>query len=83
MWVLGDADHILLVHIEGSLQLASGGGEAVEDEVLPNAVDPFSSWRECAADEITSCSLSRGERSHNLTLGKNHDQTSLDNKIGG
>ena len=44
MWVLGDADHILLVHIEGSLQLASGGGEAVEDEVLPNAVDPFSSW---------------------------------------
>ena len=44
MWVLGDADHILLVYIEGSLQLASGGGEAVEDEVLPNAVDPFSSW---------------------------------------
>ena len=83
MWVLGDADHILLVHIEGSLQLASGGGEAVEDEVLPNAVDPFSSWWECAADEITSCSLSRGERSHNLTLGKNHSQMSLDNKIGG
>ena len=83
MWVLGDADHILLVHIEGSLQLASGGGETVKDEVLPNAVDPFSSWGECAADEITSCSLSRGERSHNLTLGKNHSQMSLNNKIVG
>ena len=41
MRVLGDADHILLVHIEGPLQLARGRGEAVEDEVLPHAVDPL------------------------------------------
>ena len=68
MWVLGDADHILLVHIEGPLQLAGGGGEAVEDEVLPHAVDPLSSWGQSAADEVSPCSLSRGERSHDLTL---------------
>ena len=70
MWVLGDADHILLVHIEGPLQLVSGGGEAVEDKVLTHAVDPLTPWRESATDEVAPCSLSRGERSHNLTLGK-------------
>ena len=70
MRVLGDTDHILLVHIEGPLQLAGGGGEAVEDEVLAHAVDPLTPWGERATDEVTSCSLSRGERSHNLTLGR-------------
>ena len=70
MWVLGDADHILLMHIEGPLQLAGGGGEAVEDEVLPHTVDPLTPWRKRATDEVAPCSLSRGERSHNLTLGK-------------
>ena len=55
-------------YIESPLQLASGGGEAVEDEVLPHTVDPLSSWGQSAADEVSPCSLSRGERSHDLTL---------------
>ena len=71
MWVLGDADHILLVHVEGPLQLPRGGGEAVEDEVLPHAVDPLAPRRERAADEVTPSSLSRGKGSHNLTLENN------------
>ena len=41
MWVLGDADDVLLVDVEGPLQLAGGRGEAVEDEVLAHAVDPL------------------------------------------
>ena len=68
--VLSDPNHILLVHVEGPLQLACGRGEAVEDEVLPHAVDPLSPRRERAADEVTPCSLSRRKWSHNLTLGK-------------
>ena len=68
MWVLGDANHVLLVHVEGPLQLASGCREAVEDEVLSYAVDPLSSWGQSAADEVSPCSLSRGERSHDLPL---------------
>ena len=71
MWVLGDSNHILLVHIEGPLQLPGGRGEAVEDEVLPHAVDPLPSWGKRAADEVASCPLSRGKRPHNLTLGEN------------
>ena len=71
VWMLGDSDHILLVHIEGPLQLSRGGREAVKDEVLPHTIDPLAPWRERAADEVTPCSLSRGKRSHNLTLEKN------------
>ena len=74
MWVLGDADHILLVHVEGPLQLPRGGGEAVEDEVLPHAVDPLAPRRERAANEVTSSSLSRGKGPHNLTLETIYDQ---------
>ena len=68
MRVLGDANHVLLVHVEGPLQLACGCREAVEDEVLPHTVDPLSSWGQSAADEVSPRSLSRGERSHDLAL---------------
>ena len=48
-------------HIESPLQLAGGGGEAVEDEVLPDAVDPLAPRRQRAADEVSSVSLAGGE----------------------
>ena len=61
MWVLGDADHILLVHIEGPLQLPRGSGEAVKDEVLPHTIDPLAPGGEGAADEVAAVSLAGGE----------------------
>ena len=48
-------------YIQCPLQLARGGGEAVEDEVLPNTVDPLAPGGEGAADEVTAVSLAGGE----------------------
>ena len=75
MWVLGDADHILLVHIEGSLQLASGSGEAVEDEVLAHTIHPLAPGGERAADEVPAVPLTGGEGPHDLALHVHDDHT--------
>ena len=48
-------------YIESPLQLASGGGEAVEDEVLAHTVDPLAPGGEGAADEVAAVSLAGGE----------------------
>ena len=62
------ANHIFLVHVKGSLELASGRAEAVQDEVLPHAVDPLSPRGQCAAHKVSSFSFTRGEGSDNLSL---------------
>ena len=60
-------------YIESPLQLASGGGEAVEDEVLPHGVDPLASGRQRAADEVPTIPLAGGEGPDDLSLHVHDD----------
>ena len=68
MRMMTDPDDILLVHIQRPLQLSRGRAEAVQDEVLPHAVDPLSPRGQCAAHKVSSFSFTRGEGSDNLSL---------------
>ena len=58
---IGNISHYLFVflstYIQCPLQFARGGGETVEDEVLPHCVDPLASRRQRAADEVPAVSL--------------------------
>ena len=62
---IGNISHFLFIfqstYIQCPLQFARGGGEAVEDEVLPHGVDPLTSRRKRAADEVPAVSLAGGE----------------------
>ena len=87
--MVGQSYHVLLVnlrrhyiaviliflstYIQCPLQLARGGGEAVEDEVLPHGVDPLASGRQRAADEVPAVSLAGGEGPDDLPLHVHDD----------
>jgi NAD/NADP transhydrogenase alpha subunit len=65
MGVMGNADHVFLVDVEGSFELAASRGEAVQDKVLADTVDPLSSWGNAAGNEITTGTFTGSERSMN------------------
>ncbi len=44
MRMVANTDDVFLVDIQRSLQFAGGRGEAVEDKVLADAVDPLATW---------------------------------------
>ena len=64
---------ILSTYIQSPLQLARGGGEAVEDEVLPHGVDPLAPRGQRAADEVPAVSLAGGEGPDDLPLHVHDD----------
>ena len=64
---------ILSTYVQCPLQLARGGGEAVEDEVLPHGVHPLASGRQRAADEVPAVSLAGGEGPDDLSLHVHDD----------
>ena len=54
-------------HVQRSLQLARGRAEAVEDEVLADAVDPLAARRDLTGDEVAALALSGGEGADDLS----------------
>ena len=60
-------------YVQCPFQLARGGGEAVEDEVLPHGVDPLASGRQRAADEVPTIPLAGGEGPDDLSLHVHDD----------
>lgn len=58
-----------LPYIEGPLQLASGGGEAVQHVVLANTEDPLPPRRHHTRHKVTTLALTRRQGAHSLTLG--------------
>lgn len=73
MRVMGNANHILLMNCQSSLQFASDCAETVEHKVLPNTVDPFTAGGEGTADKVTTFSLTGAEASDNLSLHVHDD----------
>ncbi len=53
MRMVANTDDVFLVDIERPLQFAGGRGEAVEDEVLADAVDPLAMRGNTARHEVT------------------------------
>ena len=53
-------------HVQRSLQLARGRAEAVEDEVLADAVDPLAARRDLTGDEVSALALPGGEGADDL-----------------
>ena len=53
-------------HVQRSLQLARGRAEAVEDEVLADAVDPLAARRDLTGDKVAALALSGGEGADDL-----------------
>ena len=60
-------------YIQCPLQFARGGGEAVEDEVLPHGVDPLAPGRQRAADKVPAVPLAGGEGPDDLSLHVHDD----------
>lgn len=61
MGVVANAEDFLVVHGKSSLQLSRLDGEAVEDLVLGDAVDPLTARAERAGDELAAFSLAAAE----------------------
>ena len=51
---------------DGMLQFATAGTEAVENLVLPEAVEPLPSWRGGAGNEVPALSFARTKAADNL-----------------
>ena len=60
--VVRNADDVLLVHVEGSLEFAGRRGEAVQHEVFADAVDPLAVRRYAARNEVSARTFARCER---------------------
>ncbi len=54
MRMVANADDILLVDVECPLKFAGGRGEAVEDKVFANTINPLTSWGNATRHKITS-----------------------------
>lgn len=71
--VVSDADNILLVDRQCSLQLAGDCAEAVEHKVFTHAVDPLTAGRQSAAHKVTTFPLTGAETPHDLSLHVHDD----------
>ena len=56
-----------LSYVQRPLQFPRRRAEAVEDEVLADAVDPLAARRDLTRDEVSALALSGGEGAHDLT----------------
>jgi len=54
MRMVANADDIFLVDVESPLQFAGGRGEAVEDKVFADTIDPLATRGHTARHEVTS-----------------------------
>lgn len=71
--VVGDANHILLMDRQCSLQFAGDCAEAVEHKVFTHTIDPLTTRRQSAAHKVTTFSLTRAETPHDLSLHVHDD----------
>ena len=62
MRVMADPYHVLLMNVQGPFKFAGGRGEAVEDKVFADAVDPLPARRDAARYKVTAGPLARRER---------------------
>lgn len=68
MRVMRQADHVLFVNIECSLELPRGRGEAIQHEILTDAINELAARAHHGADKITALTLAARERSDYLAL---------------
>lgn len=61
-------DHRQITHIECSLELPRGRGEAIQHEILTDAINELAARAHHGADKITALTLAARERSDYLAL---------------